>query len=153
MRGGAVEYRKGPAGPTIESLELPHLPIVVIDSGTAGNTAEMVAGVRKRLGTVQTYIEQIGTLVSETIPAMARGDLVSVGQAWHENHLLLKALGVSTPTLDAIARLALDTGAYGAKLAGAGGGGVVIALTDDPNTLITKAQANRWTAFQIFLHR
>ncbi len=152
MRGGVVQYQKGTNGPTFQGIDMPELPIVVIDSGTAGNTAQMVEHVKARLNSVRTYIEQIGALVTDSMPAMQRGDKPAVGQAWHENHLLLRALGVSTPALDEIVRLAFDTGAYGAKMAGAGGGGVVIALTDDPIPLIAKAKANRWTAFQIFLH-
>jgi len=40
-------------------------------------------------------------------------------------------LGVSTPRLDELCRLARDAGALGAKLTGAGGGGAVIAVGDE----------------------
>jgi len=40
-------------------------------------------------------------------------------------------MGVSTPALDDLCRAMEAAGAAGAKLAGAGGGGVVIALVDE----------------------
>ena len=50
-----------------------------------------------------------------------------------ENHNLLQRLGVSTPRLDELVMVSRDVGAWGAKMAGAGGGGVVIALVDHPD--------------------
>jgi mevalonate kinase len=47
------------------------------------------------------------------------------------NHGILKILGVSTVETDNLVRYCLDSGAYGAKLTGAGGGGSVIALVPD----------------------
>ncbi len=43
-------------------------------------------------------------------------------------HAVLSGLGVSTPQLDSLCEAARATGAYGAKLTGAGGGGAVIAI-------------------------
>ena len=66
-----------------------------------------------------------------------------------ENHALLGKLGVSTVNLDRLARFALDAGAHGAKLAGAGGGGVVIALVDDPELLLRAAGKAGVPAFSV----
>ena len=135
-RGGAIRFRRGPEGPIYNSVDLPDLPIVVIDSGSAGNTAELVAAVAAQRPEVDPYLAKIGELFDATWPALMSGDLDTIGQAWHENHWLLRAIGVSTPTLDQITRLATDAGALGAKLAGAGGGGVVIALAPKPEPVI-----------------
>ena len=80
MRGGVVQYRKGADGPTFADIEMPELPIVVIDSGASGNTAKMVELVKASLASTHTYIEQIGALVTDALPAMQRGDLPAVGQ-------------------------------------------------------------------------
>ncbi|MBM4321170.1 MAG: mevalonate kinase, partial [Deltaproteobacteria bacterium] len=45
---------------------------------------------------------------------------------------LLQRLGVSCAELDALVRAALDAGALGAKLSGAGRGGCIIALVPSP---------------------
>ena len=152
-RGGAIRFQRGPSGPTFEPVALPDLPIVVIDSGTAGNTAELVAGVAARQPSVDPYLTKMGELLDATWPALLAGDLPTIGQAWHENHWLLRAIGVSTPTLDQIVRLAVEAGALGAKLAGAGGGGVVIALAPDPQPVISSAERAGFAATTVRQYR
>ena len=48
-----------------------------------------------------------------------------------KNHMLLKELQVSSLQLDKLVEIAITAGAHGAKLAGAGIGGNIIALVDD----------------------
>ena len=120
MNGGALTYRRTPDGPRTERIELAPLPLVVIDSGSSGNTAEQVAGVRSRRPDVDEHLAAIGALLNDTLPALMSGDLEKIGRSWCENHRLLQAIGVSSPTLDHIVHLAADNGATGAKLAGAG---------------------------------
>jgi len=152
MRGGTLRYQRTEDGPTFEPVTLPALPLVVIDSGTAGNTAEMVAKVAADRPKLDPYLVQIGQLLDATMPALKSGDWKAVGQAWHENHWLLRAIGVSTPVLDQIVRVAEDAGATGAKLAGAGGGGVVIALAPNPAEILNAAAQNGWDAFEVSCH-
>ena len=148
MRGGALWYQRTDNGPQFESVSIAPLPLVVIDSGSAGNTAKMVEGVKNRRPVVDQHLEAMSALLTATLPSLIAGDHKQTGLAWLENHRLLKEIGVSTPTLDSIVSLAIDNGAWGAKLAGAGGGGVVIALTADPEHLIATATANGLQAFQ-----
>lgn len=149
MRGGTVLYRRTEHGPEFSPFDMPALPIVVIDSGSAGNTATMVERVASDRAQNDPYLTQMGELLEHTKPALQSGDLQAIGQAWYENHWLLRAIGVSTPTLDAIVRTAIDAGATGAKLAGAGGGGVVIAVCPDPIPVIKAAKNNGWAAFEV----
>jgi mevalonate kinase len=46
------------------------------------------------------------------------------------NHYQLQALGVSSLKLDLLVKIALEAGALGAKLSGAGCGGNIIALVE-----------------------
>ena len=149
MNGGAMLYRQTPSGPAFEPFDLPALPIVVVDSGTAGNTATMVGAVAERLPEVQGYLGAMGALLEDTLPALQAGDAHAIGEAWTENHRLLGAIGVSTPVLDDIATMACAAGATGAKLAGAGGGGVVIALCPDPDPVKHAARTRGWRAFDV----
>jgi mevalonate kinase len=48
------------------------------------------------------------------------------------NQELLESLGVSSPELEALVGAARGAGSLGAKLSGAGRGGCMAALTDDP---------------------
>lgn len=50
------------------------------------------------------------------------------------NHKLLSILGVSCKELNKLVDVALPY-SYGAKLTGSGGGGCMVALTDDPETV------------------
>src|SRR5208337_2737286 len=56
-------------------------------------------------------------------------NLEKVGAYMNENHRLLQEIGVSSPELDALVKLARYTGAVGAKLTGTGRGGYMVALT------------------------
>ncbi len=78
-------------------------------------------------GTMQIF-EAISQLTFDMRRAIEQGDLPEIGRLMTENHALLKKLGVSTDELDALCAQAIQNGALGAKLTGAGGGGCVIAL-------------------------
>ncbi len=136
--GGCIEYRRGP--PTVwTSLRPGPWSVVLLDSGTVGCTADMVALVGGQRPEIDGALDDIGALVHEAVHVLDTPS--SLGPLLTRNHRLLQRLGVSTPALDDLVSLALAHGAHGAKLAGAGGGGIVIALTDDPQALLTAAQA------------
>lgn len=106
--------------------------LLVADSGQPGSTRAMVAGVRERrearAAVYEDWFARIGRLVDEAAGAIAEGDLPRLGRLMSSNHLVLQAMRVSTPRLDALVAAARHAGALGAKLSGAGGGGIAIAL-------------------------
>lgn len=108
------------------------LHLLVADSGAAGPTRSVVGAVRRRMErrpeVHDAWFDHIAELVDAAAAALARGEHERLGQLMDENHLLLQALGVSTPLLDDLVDAARSAGALGAKLSGAGGGGVVAAL-------------------------
>lgn len=55
-----------------------------------------------------------------------------LGALMNENHAIISKLGGSGPVNDRLIQVALDAGASGAKLAGAGGGGTILVLMDNP---------------------
>ncbi len=61
--------------------------------------------------------------------ALEAGDLETVGRIMTENHRLLVNMEMSHEILDFLCKLALQNGAYGAKVTGGGRGGYMIALT------------------------
>jgi mevalonate kinase len=71
---------------------------------------------------------------------LADGDQAQLGALLTENHALLRQIGVSNPALNRLVQAALEAGAAGAKLSGAGWGGVMIALVG-PETRRTVADA------------
>jgi mevalonate kinase len=144
--GGGVRYTKTADGPNIQSVTLPDLRLVVIDSGTAGDTGALVAGVTARRPGIDPVLARIGALVGEVEGCLSCGGH-GLGPLLTANHTLLQEIGVSTTVLDDIVQTCLDAGARGAKLAGAGGGGVVVALVDDPALVLAAAADRGWPAF------
>ena len=143
-RGGVLLYRKGPP-PVFEPLPTPSWQVVVMDSGRAGNTRELVAGVASRRPAIDPVLERIGGLAARAAGIL--DDVEALGTLLDENHELLRQIGVSTPRLDELVGLARAHGAAGAKLSGAGGGGVVIALVRGPEPLLDACEIAGVSAF------
>lgn len=60
------------------------------------------------------------------------GNAEELGRLFNKNHELLKANGVSSGGIEHARKVALEAGAYGTKLTGAGGeGGAVVCLVDE----------------------
>ena len=140
--GGAVRVE----GDDCEPIDAPNLPFVVGFDGGAGDTGELVAGVRELRAEHEfaaNTVESIGDLVRTGEELLANADpeaapapdlLAELGELMDFNHGLLAALGVSARSLDAMVWAARDAGAHGAKLTGAGGGGCVVALDESDAT-------------------
>ena len=134
--GGAVRVE----GSDCRRLDAPELPFVVGFDGGAGDTGELVAGVRalrERHAFAADTVTAIGDVVRDgeevlaDAPAGSPADestLAVLGGLMDFDHGLLSALGVSTRSLDAMVWAAREAGAHGAKLTGAGGGGCIVAL-------------------------
>ncbi len=131
--GGAVRVE----GNDCRAIDAPDLPIVVGFDGGAGDTGELVAGVRElrdTYGFAADTVAAIGDIVREGERSLAEDDVERLGELMDFNHGLLEALGVSSRSLDNMVWAARDAGAYGAKLTGAGGGGCIVALDDSEET-------------------
>ncbi len=123
--GGALVYRRGE--PAEELIVGRALRLVIANTGTPADTAEMIAKVRQRNPT--ELLMRVGALVEMTATRIAAGQ--PIGEFLREAHRMMRLMGVSTPRLDELCRAMEGAGASGAKLAGAGGGGIVIALVDE----------------------
>ncbi|MFB6304970.1 MAG: mevalonate kinase [Haloferacaceae archaeon] len=140
--GGAVRVE----GDDCRAIETPNLPFVVGFDGGAGDTGELVAGVRalrEEYGFAADTVAAIGDLVRRGERLLADADpdaapeaalLDELGDLMDFDHGLLAALGVSSRSLDSMVWAAREAGAHGAKLTGAGGGGCIVALDPDDAT-------------------
>jgi len=108
------------------------LCLVVADSGSPGSTSAEVARVRtfakQRPDRFEDMVREASDDVEAGVRALATGDLALLGARMSAAHERLRECGVSTPALDQLVAAALDAGAGGAKLTGAGGGGSIVAL-------------------------
>jgi mevalonate kinase len=130
-------------------IEMAPISAVVLNTGVAGDTAQLVAGVNARRPGNEHLLQRLGQLVEERAPHL--DDTAALGEAMNEAHGLLTELGVSTTLLDELVVLARRHGALGAKLSGAGGGGIVLALVDDPTSLLRAAKRRGLRALPLTL--
>jgi len=140
-RGGAEWY--------IHRVDVPKLDIVVGFTGVKGNTGELVAKVRRyweRNNFAKETVSDIGRLTMEGVAALGTGDKELIGRLMDRNHQLLTILGVNHPKLQRLIDAARPY-SFGAKLTGAGGGGSMIALTDEPEKVSASIEAAGGTPF------
>ena len=108
--------------------------LVIGFTGEVSPTGRMVAGVAQLLKEkpeLETEMDAIATITRAGLTALSVGNLDAVGMAMDACHEKLRLLGVSSPSLEALVEAARPH-ALGAKLTGAGGGGCMGALTNDP---------------------
>jgi mevalonate kinase len=140
---------KGEAEWYIHSLRVPRLNIVAGFTGIKGNTGELVAKVRRfydHSTFAREVVSDIGKLAMEGANALATGDVALLGELMDKNHQLLTILGVNHPKLQRLIDAARPL-SYGAKLTGAGGGGCMIAITDEPDEVAKAITAAGGEAF------
>jgi mevalonate kinase len=111
------------------------LRFVVADTGVRSSTKVAVGDVRRQYSEQPAKFTQIfdacGRITQAARQAIEAGDVQQVGQLMTENHTWLQRMTVSSPELDRLVNAALQVGALGAKLSGAGRGGNMIALVAD----------------------
>jgi len=138
--GGTIYFVGG--GKKILPLKTKELPLVVGYTGIKADTATLVrkvAGLHKNnKKKVDEIFDSIEKLVRAAKIALENTDYPKLGELMDENQKLLYKLSVSTPELDNLIGSARQTGAFGAKLSGAGGGDCMIALADKSKTAKVK---------------
>jgi mevalonate kinase len=143
-RGGCLLYRKGAGLEPVRMRGTLHLCIG--NTGMASSTKSMVEAVARlrsrRPEVVDKCFEAVRILVSNARLAVEAGDRMALGRLMDLNQMLLGGLFVSTPEIERMCALARDSGAHGAKLTGAGGGGSVIALV--PSQAVAEAVLTAW---------
>ena len=117
----------------IHHIEVPSLKLVVGFSGIKGSTKDMVNKVRRFYNWnsfARDVIRDIGKITMEAVEPLRDEDYERIGELMNEDNKLLTILGVNHPMLKRMINASLKH-SYGAKLTGAGGGGSIIALTDE----------------------
>ena len=127
---------------TIEPLDryVPELPFVLVHTGVSHSSDAVHKPIRERWlegdAEVRKAYEEIGRIAREGKKALLGASWERLGWLMNENHAIQRSLGGSGEANERLIQLALDHGALGAKLAGAGDGGTIIALHPDPAEMI-----------------
>jgi galactokinase/mevalonate kinase-like predicted kinase len=124
---------------TVEPLAayVSQLPFVLGFTGVQHASSAVHKPIRERwldgeAAVVEGY-QRITELARMGKKAIILGDWPLLGRLMNENHAIQRDLGGSGESNERLIAAALDTGALGAKLAGAGDGGTIIALWPWPD--------------------
>ena len=127
---------------TIEPLHnyVPRLPFVLAHTGVQHSSGAVHKPIRERWlegerEVLDAYV-RIGRLAREGKKALLQGNWERLGRLMNENHAIQRDLGGSGQSNERLIKVSLDHGALGAKLAGAGDGGTIIALHLHPEEMI-----------------
>ncbi len=131
--GGVMSYAKGEG---FKHHKLPReIPFIIGNSKKKRSTKRMVENVaalkERNPEVMDNFLDTMGNIAREGLDALLKADLGTMGDLMDLNHGLLSGIGVSTMKLEILCHTARKNGALGAKLTGAGGGGCMIALSDE----------------------
>lgn len=120
------------------------LPMVLANTGVQRHSGTVHKGLRERWiegdeAVVQGY-QRIAALAREAKKALLNGDWECLGAAMNENHAIQRSLGGSGEANEHLIGVAMQAGSWGAKLAGAGHGGTIMALHPEPELVARRLQ-------------
>jgi galactokinase/mevalonate kinase-like predicted kinase len=127
---------------TVEPLDryIGELPFVLAHTGVTHSSNAVHKPLRERWLEGDTQVregyEEISRLAREGKKALLAQDWGRLGRLMNENHAIQRDLGGSGEANERLIAVALGYGALGAKLAGAGDGGTIIALHPQPEEMV-----------------
>ncbi len=133
----------------VTDMDVPDMTFVVGNTGIKAPTAPQVDKVRRftrRSNFAAEMIEEIGNVTLCGYEAIRKNDVEALGRMMLTDHKLLSILGVSCKELNKLVNAAMPH-SYGAKLTGSGGGGCMIALTDEPDKVAAAIESRGGTAY------
>ncbi|MBW6451651.1 MAG: mevalonate kinase [DPANN group archaeon] len=135
--GGTLYFVTG--GKVIENLDY-NVPIVVGYTGIKADTVPLINMVKQQISDnpkkIEVMFDNITDIVNKAKGCIAQSDNAYLGKLMNLNQEILSSLGVSTPELNNLIENSLTSGAFGAKLSGAGGGDCMIALAEDKDKVM-----------------
>ena len=105
--------------------------LVIADTGQFGQTKKAVAAVAEKGEAGKENLALLGELAKAMEKTIAEKNVRRMGKIMTKAHYTLRDLGVSSHKADRLVRVALSSGAFGAKMSGGGLGGCIIALAKD----------------------
>ena len=141
---------------TIEPLAdyVPELPFMLGFTGVQHASSAVHKPLRERWLEGETAVvegyKRITQIARMGKKALLLADWPQLGRLMNENHAIQRDLGGSGQSNERLIRAALDVGAMGAKLAGAGDGGTIIALWPWPDTTALEAALKQAGASAVY---
>lgn len=136
--------------PTSRTIDAP-LPFLLVSTGVERLSGSVHGPMVQRWlrgdRAVVDAMRSVGDMAEIGAKALVEGDLRGLGDLMNLNHRFVASLGGSGEAIDALVARCRAHGALGAKLAGAGMGGTVIALTERPDALRASLEGDGYTRF------
>lgn len=123
----------------LKSETLAHLEnnLLMFYTGDQRSASNILAEQKKNISAADKFnsLQAMVALVPDSVKAIQDGEFVDFGKILHENWLLKKELasGISNAGINQAYEAALNSGAIGGKLLGAGGGGFLLFYVPEPN--------------------
>ncbi len=135
-------FRKDNKEWTSHDLDMPDMNLVLGYTGIPASDTEMQAKILRfyqKNSFARDMIKDLCQISVKGQEALASGDLEETGRLMTQSHKLMMTLGAGHPMLEKLFHAA-NRHSYGAKLTGYGGGGSIIALTHEPERVISAIQ-------------
>ena len=133
--GGILRYERAKGHERLNLENTP--PFVIGNTRRKRSTRRLVSRVgrlrERNPEIVNQLIDTMANISEEGLTALKEGELRCLGDLMNINHGILASLGVSISKLDLLVHASRMAGAFGAKLTGAGGGGCMIAVSEEKN--------------------
>ncbi len=125
---------------TQETKDVLESKFLMFYTGIERLSSSILGEQQSNIGDNFDQINQVVDLAHQGIEALRNNDIESIGPLLHQSWLLKKqfAQGVSNPVLDEIYQGAIDAGALGGKLLGAGGGGFFLFYCEPEHQLAVR---------------
>jgi mevalonate kinase len=135
--GGLIYYIKNTGFNKIYCRK--DLSLLIGNTGIRHSTGALVSSVKKFKDENSSLFNNLSrraeNICRDALTAITKGDERKLGELMRENHTLLQQIGVSHDKIDYLVNVCVENGALGAKLTGAGGGGIMIALVPQEEKL------------------
>lgn len=132
--GGLMEYDKEKGFSQIKSE--PNFHLVIANSNIEHSTEVIVSNVKqfkeKNEEKFSIMCQKELELVNRVSIMLKNNDLQGLGKCMKDNQEFLETIGISNEKLRKMIKIA-ENSSFGAKITGAGGGGCIIALSDESN--------------------
>lgn len=146
-------FRKENKEWTIHDLKMPDMNLVLGYTGIPAPEKEMQAKILRfyqRNSFARDMITDLCQISAKGREALESGNLEETGRLMIQSHKLMMTLGAGHPMLEKLFQAA-NRHSYGTKLTGYGGGGSIIALTHEPERVITSIQEAGGQAWELEL--
>jgi len=150
--GGLMEYDKKRGFLQMESNSNFHL--VIANSNIEHSTDVVVSNVRQFKEKNEEKFSELCKkeleLINHVSTMLKNNYLEGLGKCMHDNQEFLETIGISNEKIREMIKIAEEV-SFGAKITGAGGGGCIIALTDESNLekTILKLREQNYDCFSV----